>query len=181
MVMLTAYLSFNPFGCGCLGRGRLATTSVDFGLQQTTQNKKEVFIGNLLSPRRKLRSKVRHHERIMTPSTKNELPGLGLPIDSGYDDPRQRGFELAIGRMAWCSDGVTIREQRMLDFIGKITDKPDWEVKVFDEDIVARWRTESDIRPESLDGDVYLSEQMFDFVRCFPHVMFPPTAQLTNT
>lgn len=36
-------------------------------------------------------------------------------------------------------EGVTLREQRMLDFVNGISDKPEWERKVFDEDIIAKW------------------------------------------
>jgi hypothetical protein len=96
----------------------------------------------------------------MAASTTKQFPGFGLPVDHEGSDC----FPLAIGTTPWASMGVTLREKRMLDFINKITDKPDWEVKVFDEDIVARWRAEADVRPEELEGDVLLSQQMFDFV-----------------
>jgi len=101
------------------------------------------------------------------PATK-KFPGLGLPID--YDEEDLPTFPLAVGDDPWVSQGVIKREQRMLNFISHITDKPDWHVKVFDEAIVSRWRAEADVRPEDLDGDVQLSPQMFDFVRCLCHV-----------
>jgi hypothetical protein len=97
----------------------------------------------------------------MAASTTKQFPGFGLPVDHEGDGDL---FPLAIGSEPWASMGVTLREKRMLDFINKITDKPDWEVKVFDEDIVARWRVEADVRPDELEGDVLLSQQMFDFV-----------------
>ncbi|KAL2139687.1 hypothetical protein VTI28DRAFT_4857 [Corynascus sepedonium] len=96
----------------------------------------------------------------MAISTKKQFPGFGLRIDHEEED---NPFPLAIGDDPWGSKGVTLREKRMLDFVNKITDKPDWEVKVFDETIVSRWRAEADVRPPDLDGDVYLSQQMFDF------------------
>ncbi len=99
----------------------------------------------------------------MGASTTKQFPGLGLPID--HEGKGLTAFPLAIGDEPWTSQGVTLREQRMLDFIGQVTDKPDWEVKVFDEDIVSRWRAEADVRPEELGGDVHLSREMFDFVR----------------
>ena len=102
----------------------------------------------------------------MATSTTKQFPGLGLPID--HEGKGLTIFPLAIGDQPWTSNGVTLREQRMLDFISQITDKPDWEVKVFDEDIVSRWRAEADSRPEELDGDVHLSREMFDFVRDLP-------------
>ncbi len=102
-------------------------------------------------------------------STAKQFPGLGLPID--HEGKGLATFPLAVGDRPWTSNGVTLREQRMLDFVSQITDKPDWEVKVFDEDIVSRWRAEADVRPEGLDGDVHLSRQMFDFVRHLRHAL----------
>ncbi|KAK4141504.1 uncharacterized protein C8A04DRAFT_13998 [Dichotomopilus funicola] len=98
----------------------------------------------------------------MTGPTTKQFPGFGLPIVG--DDQRRSilRLPLAIGAMPWESKGVTVREKRMLEFISSISDKPDWDTKVFDETIVARWRTESDVRPDELDGDVYLSQEMFD-------------------
>ncbi|KAJ4289335.1 hypothetical protein N0V88_007086 [Collariella sp. IMI 366227] len=97
----------------------------------------------------------------MAASTTKQFPGFGLPID--HEGQGLDTFPLAIGAMPWTSNGVTLRERRMLEFINKITDKPNWEAKVFDEDIVCRWRAEADVRPEGLEGDVLLSRQMFDF------------------
>ena len=51
----------------------------------------------------------------------------------------------------------------MLDFINKITDKPEWERKVFDEAIVAKWRGEACVWNADL-NDHYLSSTMFDNV-----------------
>jgi hypothetical protein len=108
----------------------------------------------------------------MAVPTKKQFPGFGLPVE--YDGGLLfTTFPLAVGRSRWDSNGVCLREQRMLEFVNQITDKPDWEVKVFDEDIVSRWRAEADVpvvRSTSggLDTDVYLSPQMFDFVCAFP-------------
>lgn len=99
----------------------------------------------------------------MAVSTKKQFPGFGLPVD--HKGEGLCSFPLAIGPPPWASKGVSLREKRMLDFINKITDKPDWESKVFDEGIVSRWRAEVDQRPREPGGDVYLSQQMFDFVR----------------
>jgi hypothetical protein len=92
-----------------------------------------------------------------------QFPGFGLPVE--HDN--KAGFPLAINQ-GWSSDGVTVREKRMMEFINQITDKPGWEDKIFDEEIVARWRAEADVRPEELEGDVYLSKEMFNFV-CSPN------------
>lgn len=93
------------------------------------------------------------------------LPGFGLPVDTlppwdrGYNKER---FPHAISDF-FATDGLTVRERRMLDFINKITDKPEWDSKVFDDDIVSKWRTEACRYDESLQ-DEYLSDAMFNYV-----------------
>lgn len=89
-------------------------------------------------------------------SSRLEIFGFGRDVDSDY--PRAKFPS------GWASQGVTLREKRMLAFIDSITDKPDWETKVFDEAIVKKWREEANVSPEYLNGDVLLSEKMFDFV-----------------
>ncbi|KAF8993753.1 hypothetical protein BDQ17DRAFT_1224385, partial [Cyathus striatus] len=37
---------------------------------------------------------------------------------------------------------MTLRELRMLRIMDEVTDKPNWEIKVFNEDITAKWREE---------------------------------------
>lgn len=93
-------------------------------------------------------------------SSEKKFPGFGLPVD--HTEARSP-FPTALNS-GWGSLGVTLREQRMMDFINKITDKAGWETKVFDEDIVARWRAEADQASDTVEDDVYLSKQMFDFV-----------------
>ncbi|KAK3360500.1 hypothetical protein B0T25DRAFT_535760 [Lasiosphaeria hispida] len=94
----------------------------------------------------------------MASSSTKQFPGFGLPIE--YEGKER--FPLAANH-SWVSLGVTLREQRMMDFITRITDKPDWHVKIFDQEILSRWRAEADIHSAELDGDVYLSQKMFDF------------------
>lgn len=97
-----------------------------------------------------------------------QLPGLGRPINDfpteteDEDEDKRLRFPHAIADNC-DSEGITVRERRMLDFINNITDKPEWERKVFDEAIVAKWREEGCVWSESLD-DVYLSSAMFDYV-----------------
>jgi len=76
-------------------------------------------------------------------------------------------FPLALN--GWASSGVSLREKRMLDFINQITDKSEWESKVFNDDIVAKWKEEgerfwSEGQIEQQEDPVYLSNQMFGFV-----------------
>jgi len=97
------------------------------------------------------------------------FPGFGLPIHhigrnefpipAPYRDIFTGSPELA--GFVWRSNGVAVRELRMLDFMGQITDKTDWHIIVHNDDIVSCWRAESS---HQVNGDVYLSEKMFDFV-----------------
>ncbi|PKS12302.1 hypothetical protein jhhlp_001602 [Lomentospora prolificans] len=88
-----------------------------------------------------------------------KVPGFGLDVTS--DTPGMK-YPSAI-KQGWLSNGVTLREKRMLAFIDSITDKPNWESKVFDDAIVAKWREEASAQPAELGGDPVLSEKMFDF------------------
>ena len=101
----------------------------------------------------------------MSPSTVSPgttplcVPGFGMPVDKDVN-PTFPSALLA----DWWTFGVTVREKRMMAFINEVTDKPEWERKVFDEGIVAKWREEASARPEELNGDVVLSNEMFNFV-----------------
>ncbi|OJD29659.1 uncharacterized protein BKCO1_750003 [Diplodia corticola] len=91
------------------------------------------------------------------------LPGFGLPLDElppwSREDNKQR-FPHAILELG-ASNGITLRERRMLDFVNKISDKPEWDRKVFDESIVSKWQMEATRYDDEI-KDVYLSKQMFD-------------------
>ena len=83
-----------------------------------------------------------------------ELPGFGLPVNYWPDD----WFPTAA--MDWSGTILTVRELNMMAIMDKITDKPDWDRKVFDDNIVHKWRQEA-LAIESMD----VSEKMLDYVR----------------
>ncbi|KAF2477715.1 uncharacterized protein BDR25DRAFT_275066 [Lindgomyces ingoldianus] len=94
------------------------------------------------------------------------LPGFGLPVNTLTQWSREgenTRFPHAIADW-FSSDGVSVRERRMLEFMTQITDKPEWTRKVFDEAIIAKWKEEAirwdDSLPEN--GDWWLSETMFE-------------------
>lgn len=60
---------------------------------------------------------------------------------------------------------VTCREQRMLDFVNQITDKSGWWEKVYNQEILARWRNEvcGSEEQQRTSAD-HLDVKCFDFV-----------------
>src|ERR1700712_2343388 len=89
------------------------------------------------------------------------VPGFGEPIDYepkgryGILDDTQR---FRHGVNDFHPERMTVREVAMLRFMNSITEKPDWNVKVFDEAIVAKWREETMAIPKGL-----MSEQAFGY------------------
>jgi hypothetical protein len=70
---------------------------------------------------------------------KMALPGIGLPLKQESPLP----FEGQDGNWREVALPLTVRERIMIAIMAVLKDKPDWERKVFDETIVARWRQES--------------------------------------
>ncbi|KAI1266188.1 hypothetical protein F5Y18DRAFT_23346 [Xylariaceae sp. FL1019] len=96
-----------------------------------------------------------------------KLPGFGIPVSEVPHDSTKAYFMHALwDGFKFESDGIKLREIRMMDFMNQITDKPGWEQKVFDEQIVNRWREEAtgshaEASGVDLDGDVWMTEKMF--------------------
>ncbi|KAG6831733.1 hypothetical protein H0H87_004002 [Tephrocybe sp. NHM501043] len=103
-----------------------------------------------------------------------KLPGFGLPVD--YLPPSCNMLvRPSRSRSQWTRsifpnalDGhgdqpalvmplTTLREFTMLHFMDEITDKPNWNQKVFDDAIVAKWRT------EALSGERDVTKKMLDW------------------
>ena len=57
---------------------------------------------------------------------------------------------------------LSVREYTMMEFMNRITDKPGWEKKVFDEIITKKWKSEALSAP-SID----ISERMVNWVGHF--------------
>ncbi|CAO2649124.1 Nn.00g100730.m01.CDS01 [Neocucurbitaria sp. VM-36] len=93
-----------------------------------------------------------------------KLPGFGLPYNDWGSDKDHVAQSLS-AVMHWDHAVLTVRERCMLFFINKITDKPDWQQKVCDEGIIAKWKQEaSDLDWATVvtkDGD--MSTKMFDY------------------
>ncbi|KAJ3514899.1 hypothetical protein NMY22_g14595 [Coprinellus aureogranulatus] len=69
---------------------------------------------------------------------------------SSYNGPRKAFLPI-----------LTVREMAMLQFMNLVTDKPDWQRKVFDDEIIAKWRAET-VTPNAMDGRA-MTDSMFDF------------------
>ncbi|KAI0427009.1 hypothetical protein F5Y09DRAFT_45309 [Xylaria sp. FL1042] len=99
-------------------------------------------------------------------SSRLVLPGFGKHVT--YPEKRRGRSFLHALEYAWRfqSVGVKIREIRMMEFMNQITDKPEWDRKVFDEEIVNAWRKEAmgpGVQEMDIDGDIYMTEKMFDY------------------
>ncbi|CBX90456.1 hypothetical protein LEMA_P065820.1 [Plenodomus lingam JN3] len=73
-----------------------------------------------------------------------ELPGFGRPLDV-WDHPEDNPRAAALSAVKdWDHPVLTVRERCMLLFMNSITDKPGWEKKVYDDEIVAKWSQEAE-------------------------------------
>ena len=84
---------------------------------------------------------------------RTKLPGFGLPVNYRPEDY----FPTAV--LDWSGTILTVRELNMMAIMDKITDKPDWDKKVYDNAIIHKWRQEA-LGTEGMD----VSEKMFDWV-----------------
>ena len=85
-----------------------------------------------------------------------KYPGFGLPVN--YQPPEH--FPNAC--LDWSGTPLTVRERTMMALMDQITDKPNWDQKVFDQNITSKWRGEA--RESGLD----VSEKMYEWVSKFP-------------
>lgn len=73
-----------------------------------------------------------------------DYPGLGLPLRHLVQD--KYGF-YPIGAHGSIyeadSEPIFVREVAMMDVMEKLTDRTEWSRKVFDEEIVAKWKKEA--------------------------------------
>lgn len=82
----------------------------------------------------------------------NQYPGLGRPLR--HYPSRIHWHAYPVGHDEYCYDNTSellpVREVAMMIIIDRLTDKPEWEKKVFSEDVVAKWRTEALHYPDDL-------------------------------
>ena len=101
-----------------------------------------------------------------------DLLGYHLPLNLPTDwskwkhasecqnNPFDNGIE-------WAGTPITLRERAMIAFIAQITDKNNWERKVYDQGILQKWRSERTDLERDLEArgqDHGFSEKMMDYV-----------------
>ena len=79
-------------------------------------------------------------------------PGHGLPINHTLDKYLVKPI------IDWSGTILTVRELSMLALMDRITDKPFWHHKVFEQGIVDKWRKEAE------ESDMDVSVKMLDWV-----------------
>lgn len=71
------------------------------------------------------------------------VPGIGLPYNYGrHVNPSMRFFSQEL-EGGFGNRRLTVREIAMLRVMNALTDKPNWNSKIFDEAIVAKWKEEA--------------------------------------
>jgi hypothetical protein len=73
-----------------------------------------------------------------------DYPGLVLPL---RHNPQEDYVHCPIGAHGSCwgadSELLPIRELAMMSIMDRLTDKEDWHKKVFDDEVVSKWREEA--------------------------------------
>ncbi|KAI4940146.1 uncharacterized protein J4E92_001434 [Alternaria infectoria] len=74
----------------------------------------------------------------------NGYPGLGLPLRH-WEQTNYGFYPIGSHPNAYGSESdiIPVRELAVMDVLEKLTDKPDWHKKIFDDEIVAKWRKEA--------------------------------------
>jgi hypothetical protein len=76
--------------------------------------------------------------------TMPEYPGLGLPLRH-FPQGNYGTYPMGIHGNCYGGDSgiLPVREIAMIIIMDRLMDKPDWYKKVFDDEIIAKWRNEA--------------------------------------
>ena len=106
----------------------------------------------------------------MAPATILKRPGFGLPLSelpAIYSSNSGARFPTLLNE-EWSAATLTIREVFILWVVEQITNKPSWNTKVFDEEILAKWKAELEQAPwkeaTGFEDGGPCSQQMWDHV-----------------
>ena len=102
----------------------------------------------------------------MAETSEIKLPGSGLHLDNKPEwkpgGPHERFPHAIIDFFA--SEGVTLRELRMLDFVNQITDKLEWTSKVHESKIIDGWRQDAcGTEEQQQTSSDHLSQMCFEY------------------
>ncbi|TFA99926.1 hypothetical protein CCMA1212_008338 [Trichoderma ghanense] len=92
---------------------------------------------------RAVEERSKEPDRLMQALAGLNVPGFGLPL--GYMPPEEDRSPVLIGvdGYDWKAATLLIREVCMLKFMEELTNKPQWWEKVWDVDIVEKWKQEA--------------------------------------
>lgn len=78
-------------------------------------------------------------------------PGLGLPLRH-YPRDETTFYPLGLHIHSWASRSamLPVREVAMMNIMERLTDKKDWHKKIFNEEVVKKWRKEALEHPNKL-------------------------------
>lgn len=79
----------------------------------------------------------------------HKYPGWNLDL-RWFDQQQEPMFPTGIHYNCWGADSemLTVGEVAMMLVMDRLTDKPDWHIKVFDDEIAQKWRQEALTWPE---------------------------------
>jgi hypothetical protein len=81
------------------------------------------------------------------------VPGFGLPINWEGEGNWGELPRFRHGANDFRPERMTVRELAILSFMDAITEKPDWNVKISNEETVDKWRGEAKATPDGLMSD----------------------------
>lgn len=99
-----------------------------------------------------------------------KVPGFGLPVNHrfSYEEHFPSALSDLSNNFYIEKIAVTLRELTMLYLMNTITDKPDWDSKVFDEELIRKWSEEAR-NSETMD----VTGKMLDYVSNVPRRLGP--------
>lgn len=86
--------------------------------------------------------------RPSTMADHHKYPGIDLPLRQTFESQYFTGAHPDESGHSPYSAMLQVRELAMIGLIDRLTDKPNWHEKVFNDEIVAKWRKEAMTQPE---------------------------------
>lgn len=108
--------------------------------------------------------------------SKPQYPGLGLPLRA-YSPSAYKFPFFPIGAHGSCCGSeslpLPVREVAMMSVMETLTDKPDWHIKVNDDSIVSKWRTEALAMPNMHWWQLACNSELQPWLSDGEHVKIP--------